>query len=77
MGWDGGSILLHPGAGGWHTVAHGVAARTEEVAVARASVGGRRPPGGLTWVGVARGAWAGEGIPMKKSSWAAKAFRPN
>jgi hypothetical protein len=63
--------------GGWHTAAHGMASRTEEAAAARASEGGRRPPGGATWARVAEEAWAGEGIPMEKLSWAAKDFGPN
>jgi hypothetical protein len=50
---------------------------TEEAAAARASEGGRRPLGGPTWARVAGEAWAGEGIPTGKSSWAAKAFGPN
>jgi hypothetical protein len=47
-------MRFHPSAGGWHTAAHGTAARTEGVAAAQAFEGGRRPLGGPTWAGVDR-----------------------
>jgi hypothetical protein len=66
MGWDVDSVRLHPGEGGRHTTAHGVAAWTKGATAAWASEGGRGPPGGATWAGVDRElGQRGKKIPRK------------